>query len=213
VSRPPDPVDESVPLFPVFLRLAGRRVLVIGAGGVAGAKIPPLLQAGAKVIVVAPAIAAGIWIRAARAGGQLELREREPLPKDFEGVDLVFLATDDSVANARYRELARQAGPVLVNAVDDPPNCDFYTGAIVDRGAVRVAISTAGRLPGLAGLLRRHLEDILPHECDADWECLFALRRRLRSRVSSSAERQSIFKKILQDIEERYFHVDHRNHG
>jgi uroporphyrin-III C-methyltransferase / precorrin-2 dehydrogenase / sirohydrochlorin ferrochelatase len=130
-------------LFPVFLKLAGRRVLVVGAGPVAASKIQGLLSAGADVTVVAPDMHTDIE-RAAVT------RVRRPFaPGDLEGAWLVVAAATPDV----NREVARaaEAKSLFVNAVDDPPNATAYLGGIVRRGDVTFAISTGGRAPALAG--------------------------------------------------------------
>jgi precorrin-2 dehydrogenase/sirohydrochlorin ferrochelatase len=142
-------------LFPLFLKLADRRCLVVGAGAIAESKIESLLQAGARVKVVAPDATEKIqrWSRAK----QIAWRKRTYRRADLTGAFLVIAATSSP---ALHRAIFRQArrGGILCNAVDDPPNCDFYYPAVVRRGSLQIAISTGGESPSLAARLRAELE-------------------------------------------------------
>jgi uroporphyrin-III C-methyltransferase / precorrin-2 dehydrogenase / sirohydrochlorin ferrochelatase len=148
----------SAALFPVFLKLSGRRVLVVGAGPVATSKIDALLAAGAAITVVAPVMTAGIQASA------VTRVYREFTASDLEGAWLVVAAATPAV----NREVARaaEARGVFVNAVDDPPNATAYLGGVVRRAGVTLAISTSGHAPALAGLLREALDAVLPADLD-----------------------------------------------
>ncbi|MGA3294589.1 MAG: bifunctional precorrin-2 dehydrogenase/sirohydrochlorin ferrochelatase [Candidatus Acidiferrales bacterium] len=142
-------------LFPAFLKLAGRRCLVAGAGPVAEEKIDGLLRAGARIRVVAPD--ATRRIQALARAKKIRWDRREFRPPDLDGVFLVVAATSSPALHARiYRESRRRE--VLCNVVDDPEHCDFYYGSVVRRGALQIAISTAGHSPALAQRLRKQLE-------------------------------------------------------
>jgi uroporphyrin-III C-methyltransferase/precorrin-2 dehydrogenase/sirohydrochlorin ferrochelatase len=141
-------------LFPIFVKLEGRPVLVVGAGPVGESKIAGLLAAGASITVVAPHATPKVreWVKQ----GKLAWREREVQPSDLDGMALVIAAVPAEVAKSVFAE-ARVRG-VLCNSVDDPDNCDFYYPAVVNRGDLQIAISTAGHSPALAQRLRRELE-------------------------------------------------------
>ena len=143
-------------LYPAFLKLVGRRVVVVGAGPVAASKLRGLLEAGADVTVVAPA-----WVEEAAAATVTRI-EREFRPSDLDGAWLVVAAATPAV----NREVAHAAETrcVFVNAVDDPPNASLYLGGVVRRAGVTFAVSTDGRAPALAGLLREGLDAVLPAE-------------------------------------------------
>ena len=160
----------SAALFPVFLKLAGRRVLVVGGGPVATSKMEALVAAGAEITVVAPAMTAGIQT------SRVTRHQREFRPDDVEGAWLVVAAATPAV----NREVARAAEDrgVFVNAVDDPPNATAYLGGVVRRAGVTLAISTSGHAPALAGLLREALDAVLP----ADLERWVAEARAIRPR-------------------------------
>jgi uroporphyrin-III C-methyltransferase / precorrin-2 dehydrogenase / sirohydrochlorin ferrochelatase len=148
----------SAALFPVFLKLAGRRVLVVGGGPVATSKIGALVAAGAKITVIAPVMTPGI------DASPVTRHRREFRPEDVEGAWLVVAAATPEV----NREVARaaEARSVFVNAVDDPPNATAYLGGVVRRAGVTLAISTNGQAPALAGLLREALDAVLPADLD-----------------------------------------------
>jgi len=150
--------------FPVALSLQDRCCLVVGGGTVAERKVEALLDAGAEVLVVAPSVST--QIEALGLLHALEVRRREYGPEDLDEVFLAVAATDDREANARVAADARERG-VLVNAVDDPANCDFITPAVVRRGDIQVAVTTGGASPALARHLRQLLEKLLPPEYEA----------------------------------------------
>lgn len=141
-------------LFPVFLKLTGRTVLVVGGGQVAAAKLGALLAAGASVRVVAPHVADGIE----QPGVAVERRPFEP--RDLDDVWLVVAAATPEVN--RQVAAAAETRRVFVNAVDDPASASAYLGGVVRRAGVTFAVSTDGRAPALAGLLREGLDAMLP---------------------------------------------------
>ena len=142
-------------MFPMFLKLDGRRCLVVGAGSVAEGKIRGLLEAGASVQVVAPQ---AVWpIQKWAWEGTIGWKARDFEPHDLDGAFLVVAATSSPELNAQIFQQAR-GKKVLCNAVDDPEHCDFYYPALVTRGDLQIAISTNGRSPALAQRLRQELE-------------------------------------------------------
>jgi precorrin-2 dehydrogenase len=143
-------------MFPIFLKLEGRRCLVVGAGTVAEGKIRGLLDAGALVQVVAPK--AIFQIRRWDWEDVLSWKPRDFDPRDLNEVFMVIAATNSHEVNSLIFQEARRRN-VLCNAVDDPENCDFYYPAVVKRGDLQIAISTNGRSPALAQRLRQELEE------------------------------------------------------
>jgi uroporphyrin-III C-methyltransferase/precorrin-2 dehydrogenase/sirohydrochlorin ferrochelatase len=141
-------------VYPAFLRLDGLPVLVVGAGQVAASKIGGLLAAGARVTVVAPAVSPPVRLRG------VTVVERGFEPADLDGMRWVVAAATPEV-NARVAAEA-EARAIFVNAVDDTAASSAYLGGVVRRGDVTLAISTGGRAPALAGLLREALEAVLP---------------------------------------------------
>jgi precorrin-2 dehydrogenase/sirohydrochlorin ferrochelatase len=152
-------------LFPLFLKLTGRPTVVIGAGYLAESKIESLLAAQAHVTVVAPRV--NERVRELADGGEIELHERPYRHGDLAGAFLAVAATDDAAVNRDIFAEAEAAG-VLVNAVDDPPFCDFYFPSVVRRGDLLIAISTAGQSPALAQRLRKEINVLLPLDT-GDW--------------------------------------------
>ncbi len=142
-------------LFPMFLKLEGRQCLVVGAGKVGEPKIAGLLDTGARVVVVSleatPAVRE--WARA----GKIELDVRAFSPEDLDGAFLAIVATNSRTLNERVFLEAQRRG-VLCNVVDVPDLCDFFYPAVVRRGDLQIAVSTAGQSPSLAQKIRQQLE-------------------------------------------------------
>ena len=143
-------------LFPVFLKLANRRVLLVGGGEVAAVKLAGLRRAGARVTVVAPEIGPGI------AGAGVRVMQRRFRVADLDGQWLVVSAATPAVNRQVARAAERKR--LFVNAVDDPAHASAYLGGVCRRAGVTVAVSTDGHAPALAGLLREGLEAVLPED-------------------------------------------------
>ena len=150
-------------LFPLFLKLGGRPVLIVGGGPVATAKARVLAEAGAAVTIVAPAITPELDALARVQGWTVRAREVEP--GDVAGVWLVVAAAPPEVN--RVVAAAAEAARIFVLAVDDPASATAYGAGIVRRAGVTVAISTSGAAPALAGLLREGIEAVLPDDLPA----------------------------------------------
>jgi precorrin-2 dehydrogenase/sirohydrochlorin ferrochelatase len=173
-------------LFPIFLKLAGRSCLVVGAGTVGESKIKGLIEVGAAVRVVAPRATPAVerWAMAE----EISWLRRTFEPADLNGVFLVVVATSSRELNDHIFREAEQRG-ILCNAVDDPPHCDFYYPSIVRRGDLQLAISTAGHSPALAQRLRRELEQQFAPEY-ADWVLRLGRVRRGLIRRDMDPERR-----------------------
>lgn len=165
--------------YPVALDLEGKRCLVAGGGTIATDKVEGLLVAGALVAVVSPTVSPRLDELAAER--RITLHRRPYRREDLEGVFLAYGATDSLEVNAAITADARSRG-VLVNAVDDPPNCDFFAMAIVRRGDLQIAISTNGLSPAFARWLREKLEETLPSEYSDLLAVLADVRREIRTR-------------------------------
>jgi len=171
-------------LFPMFLKLEGRNCLVLGAGSVGEQKIRSLLDCGARVRVVAPS--ASEVVREWANDGLLTWLQRPYESADLNGVFLVVAATSSvEVNHVIYRE--SQARGILCNVVDDPPHCDFYYPAVVRRGKLQIAISTAGLSPALAQRIRKQLEGEFP-PAYASWLEELGSRRELLFRAGGDSE-------------------------
>ena len=143
--------------YPAFLRLDGKRVLLIGGGAVAGRKAQALARCGARVKVVAPRVGP-----AARRAAE-SVVERRFRARDLDGAALAVCATDDEVLNERVSALCRRRG-IWANIVDRPRLCDFIVPAVVRRGPLSIAVSTGGASPFMARRLRRRLQNFLTPE-------------------------------------------------
>lgn len=186
-------------LFPLFLKLSGRRCLVVGAGNLAESKIESLRSANGDVTVIAPQIRASILDLA--ASGEINLLQREFVSGDISGAEtkyfLVVAATDVPAVNRTvYHEAV--ASDALCNAVDDPPFCDFYFPSVVRRGDLQIAISTAGASPALAQRLRKEINAQLPLDT-GDWLAdLGNLRREVTQAEPLNDERKLLLHQLAQ---------------
>ena len=165
-----DTLSESASLFPLFLKLEGKRCLVVGAGLIGLEKVESLLRCGASIRVVAPHAVARVQQLSSR--GEIEWLARCYEPEDVAGCDLIIAATNDREVNrAVFEEASRRS--ILCNTADDPPLCDFFFASIVQRGELQIAISTAGQSPALAQRLRREIDAQLPPDLGPwldDWD-------------------------------------------
>ncbi|HYK38992.1 MAG TPA: bifunctional precorrin-2 dehydrogenase/sirohydrochlorin ferrochelatase [Candidatus Eremiobacteraceae bacterium] len=176
-------------LFPMFAKLSGRRVVVVGGGEIAASKIDGLLLAGANVRIVSPALntALGVLVRESK----IEWSEKEFAPEDLNDAFLVIAATSvPSVNEAVYR--AADTRGLLCNAVDDTENCHFYYGSVVQRGDLQIAISTNGKSPALAQRLRKELETQFGPEYESWLEWLGAAREVLRASGATQAQNKEV---------------------
>ncbi|HEY4181681.1 MAG TPA: bifunctional precorrin-2 dehydrogenase/sirohydrochlorin ferrochelatase [Kofleriaceae bacterium] len=187
----------TTPLYPVFLKLDGLSVVVVGGGEVAASKLDGLVATGAKITVVSPTIHVAI-----RARANLTLVEREFQPTDLDGARWVVAAATPAV-NLQV-SAAADARRLFVNAVDDVSSASAYLGGVIRRGDVTVAISTGGRAPGLAGLLREGLERILPDL--QSWVELAATLRteHKRDKVPMAERRPLLLRALVELYAERF---------
>lgn len=185
-------------LYPIYLHLAGKRCLVVGGGKVAERKIATLLEYEAEVQVVSPEVTGSINDWAAQ--DSISWRQGTFRTEDLEKVFLVFIATGNSQVNREVTSLCRDKG-ILVNAVDDPPNCDFYVPSILRQGSLCLAISTEGKSPLLAAKLRRELEEMIPAEYGEWVEILGRLRDEIKNSVPElQAKKQLLETLVYSDI-------------
>jgi precorrin-2 dehydrogenase / sirohydrochlorin ferrochelatase len=181
-------------LYPIYLHLAGKRCLVVGGGQVAERKIATLLEYEADVFLVSPEVTSnlGLW-----ADQKLIAWRRGMFqPEDLVGIFLVFIATGDNIINKAITALCRERG-ILVNAVDDPPNCDFYVPSILRRNSLCLAISTEGKSPLLAAKLRRELEELITDEYGEWVELLGSLRDEIKTSGLDEIGKRQIFKALV----------------
>lgn len=182
-------------LFPAFIKLARRRCLLVGAGGVAVEKLRSLLAADADVVVLAPRVHAEI--AELHAAGRIELVERAFEARDLDGVFMVIAATNDPAVNAAVYDAAVERN-ILCNSVDDPVHCDFYFGSVVARGDLQIAISTAGESPALAQRLRKEIEAQLPDDLGPWLAEVGRMRREVLARVPAGEPRKLLLHRLAE---------------
>jgi siroheme synthase-like protein len=173
--------------------LAGRPCLVVGAGAVAVRKARSLLDCGARVTVVGVQPAASF--RALERRGVV-VRDRRFRARDVGRQALIIAATDDRAVNAAVAAEARRKG-IPVNAVDDPEHCSFIVPAVVTRGDLTVAISTGGKSPAAARLVKERISEILGDEYAALVRLLGAHRGRMKEAVNGQGSRARAWKRML----------------
>jgi uroporphyrin-III C-methyltransferase/precorrin-2 dehydrogenase/sirohydrochlorin ferrochelatase len=176
-------------LLPLFLKLDGRKVVVVGAGPVAASKLATLRGTGAAVVVVAPEVSEAVE----REGVAIERRAFRP--EDLDGAWLAIAAAPPEVNRAVAAEAERRR--VFVNAVDDPEQASAYAGGVVRRAGMTFAISTSGAAPALAGLLREGLEALLPGDLDAWVAQARSLRAEQKAARVPMAERRPLLLQAL----------------
>jgi uroporphyrin-III C-methyltransferase/precorrin-2 dehydrogenase/sirohydrochlorin ferrochelatase len=182
-------VSSDLRLLPLFLKLRGKKVVVVGGGRVAAQRAEALFATGADLTVVAPLIDPRI-----RTLGVV-LVARSFTPADLDGAWLAVAAAPPAV-NREVRA-AGEARRLFVNAVDDPEDASAYTGGVLRRGPLTIAVSTAGRAPALAGLLREGLEAVVPEEIEAWVQEARALRQRQRAEGVPMADRRPLLLRAL----------------
>ncbi|HUE43200.1 MAG TPA: bifunctional precorrin-2 dehydrogenase/sirohydrochlorin ferrochelatase [Candidatus Sulfotelmatobacter sp.] len=188
----------------MFLKLEGRRCLVVGAGTIAEGKIGGLIAIDAVIRVVAPEATA--QVQAWAGEGRIEWERRKFQLSDLQGVFLVVAATSTTALHEEIYAEARRLG-VLCNVVDVPHLCDFFYPAVVRRGSLQIAISTAGESPALSQRLRKELEKQFGPEYEAWVAAIGEARAELATRDLSAEDR----KEILHELASREFYEKFRD--
>ena len=191
-------------VFPMFLKLEGRRCLVVGAGTIAEGKIGGLIADDAQIRVIAPEATTQVQTWAGE--GKIDWERRRFQPSDLEGTFLVVAATSSTAVHEEIYAEARQRG-VLCNIVDVPHLCDFFYPAIVRRGSLQIAISTAGESPALSQRLRKELEQQFGPEYGAWVAAIGEARAELATRDLTAEDR----KEILHELASREFYEKFRD--
>ena len=186
-------MSSQVSLFPVFLKLEGGAVILVGGGAVACAKLPELIRAGARVTVVAPEVRREI------AASGVTVVQREFAPGDLDEAWFVVAAAPPEVN--RLVAAAAAGRRVFVNAVDDAARASAYTGGVFRRGGVTIAVSTEGRAPALAGLLREGLEAVIPEDIETWVMAARQLRQEQRAAGIPMTDRRPL---LLQSLNRLY---------
>ena len=192
--------DDTNSLYPVFLKLENLRVLLVGGGNVGYEKLTSLLSnsPGTAVTIVAPAIQDEVK----------ELVEQHPactiIQRDFQDADLedkeiVICATDNKELHKNIKQLAN-AKKLLVNVADTPDLCDFYLGSIVQKGNLKIAISTNGKSPTIAKRIKEVLNDTIPNEIDSLLQNMQGIRNKMSGDFSEKVKQlDALTKKLSQN--------------
>ncbi|MFL6623117.1 MAG: siroheme synthase CysG [Sulfurifustis sp.] len=179
---------------PIFMNLHGRACLLVGGGEVAGRKARLLLEAGARVTVVAPAL--GPTLARLVEAGKIAHRPQTFSEDQLDGNVLVFAATDERTVNERVYRAASARG-IPVNVVDQPDLCTFVMPSIVDRSPVVVAVSTGGAAPVLARLLRARLETLIPASYGRLANLVAEFRERVKRHFKHPMQRRRFWEVVL----------------
>jgi siroheme synthase-like protein len=167
-------------LYPVFLKLDHLNILLVGAGNVGLEKLQSLLSNSptARITVVAPFIKTELK-DFLKDFSNCSIIQREFQTADIENKELIFLATDNAQLHAEIKRSATERG-ILVNVADTPDLCDFYLGSIVQKGSLKIAISTNGKSPTIAKRIKEMMNDMLPEEIDELLDNMQTLRNEMK---------------------------------
>ena len=180
--------------YPIVLKVKDRRVVVIGGGEVAEAKVQTLLESGADVKVISPE--ATSWLRELAEAGKIMWIARTYDSSDLENAFFVVAATDDPAVQDRIWRDARQRN-VLINSVDDPDRCDFIMPSVLRRDDLIVAVSTSGKSPAFAAWLQRQLAGIVTKEFGRAVSLLGSMRSEFQQRFKNLEERKRAYQRIF----------------
>ncbi len=180
---------------PIFLAVRNKLCVVIGGGEVAVRKVALLQQAGAKVTVVAPKLAAALTQQVANAS--VHHRSGEFVPADLDGATLVIAATNSAAVNSTVAQAANERR-IPVNVVDTPDLCSFIMPAIIDRSPLVVAVSSGGAAPVLARQLRARLESLIPASYGRLATLAGQFRDKVKLRFARPGDRRIFWEKVLQ---------------
>lgn len=180
--------------YPAYLDIKGKRCLVVGGGEVAERKVNSLLKCGAEVSIVSPNLTRRL--KELNSKGKIKFLKGEFKEKYLKDIFLVIGATDNSNVNFKVYESANKKN-ILVNIVDSPELCNFIVPSVVERGALTIAISTAGKSPAMAKKLRKELEDRYGFEYAKFLNLMGNLRKRISSQIMDKRKREEIYKKLV----------------
>jgi precorrin-2 dehydrogenase / sirohydrochlorin ferrochelatase len=168
-------------LFPVFLKLEELHTLLVGGGNVGLEKLSAMLNNSpeAKVTIVADFFRDEL-MEYAKKYPKVELIKRKFNTNDLNNKDLVILATDNPDLHASIKRICAERH-LLCNVADTPDLCDFYLGSIVQKGDLKIGISTNGKSPTMAKRMREFLDDIIPEDVQQLLENLREIRKSIKS--------------------------------
>ena len=182
-------------LYPIFVKLTGKKCIVIGGGRVATQKVKKLLKARGFVTVISPKVTEILKEYASR--NAIQVIRRQYRAGDLERAFLVISATDSKKINESIAEEAREE-KILCNIVDDPSLCDFYVPSICERDDLKIAISTNGKSPAVAKKIKEELSQLYGPQIGSLLKGLGSLRKKLARKVLESRRRSEILSRIVQ---------------
>ena len=195
----PNPIatNQENHLFPVFLKLNQLHTLIVGGGLVGEEKITAIIRNSpeAKVTLVAPEIVPQIHELASKYPN-ITLLERPYTETDLEGKDLVIVATDDRTVNREIKQQAKSR-KILANVADTPDECDFYLSSIVQKGNLKIAISTNGKSPTVAKRVKEVLTETFPNELEAVLDNLQQIRNTLKGDFADKVKQLNTITSVL----------------
>ena len=183
-----------MPYYPIFLDLNHQNVVVVGGGEVAERKIKSLLIYGCTIYISSPHLTP--HLQQLVAIKKIHHIPDESLDTYMDDTFMVIAATDDAEVNSKIASQAKKHG-LLINAVDQPKDCNFIMPSIVKRGNLQIAISTAGKSPALAKKIRKNLESSFPPEYDSLTKLLGIIRAKLLSQDQPSSKNKIIFQQLV----------------
>jgi precorrin-2 dehydrogenase/sirohydrochlorin ferrochelatase len=181
--------------YPILLDLGGKKALVVGGGRVARRKVEGLLEFGASIGIVAKDLASEL--KTLVDSGTIRLLGQEFEDRNLDDVCLVIAATDDRKLNHQIAEAARKRG-LLVNAVDQPSDCNFIVPSVLKRGELLIAISTSGKTPALAKKIREELDGQFGTEYETFLDLMGRLRKEILAMGLSQEENRGVFHEMIE---------------
>jgi len=183
-----------MPYYPILVDIEGQKVIVVGGGRVAQRKIEALLKHGADVHVISRDLTPTLerYVQ----DGRINFLGREFKTDEIMGAFLVIAATDDPETNHKVSQAAKDAG-LLINAVDQPPDCNFIVPSVVKRGDLLISVSTSGKSPALAKKLREELETRFGREYEGFLQLMGELRKKVLAKGLSREENSRIFHELV----------------
>ncbi|MDH5720745.1 MAG: bifunctional precorrin-2 dehydrogenase/sirohydrochlorin ferrochelatase [Spirochaetia bacterium] len=189
--------------FPIFLDLKNKPVLIAGGGNIAAQKLRSLMHSEAKITLAALEFCNDIQ-EAAIKNKNISIKITQIEKLNIDDYFLIITALNDKKTNNLMVKKARKK-KILINSVDDPENCDFFTASTIRRQNIVIAVSSGGFFPGLTKTLRKIIDALLPDSHFAYLIKIYSLRKKLQKKIKNNKEREKILKQIASDIENKYF--------
>ena len=194
-------------LFPIFLKLRGKPVLVVGSDLMAQEKIELLVKAEAQIFVVSRKIEDEFFAFKKNLPYEIRTVERSVRKSDVKGHCLIFSALKSKELNSMLAKEARHHN-IWFNAIDKKPFCEFFVPSIIRRGPFQLALSSHGKSPGMVKGIRIFLESLFPDEHLPLLQELNQIRARMIDRIGDPKKRFFALKKLMSQVEIDYFGLD-----